>query len=253
MSRNVVIVQARMGSTRLPGKVLMTLGGISALAQCLRRCQEIPGVDSVVCAIPFGAQDDPVAEEAARIDAIVTRGPADDVLRRYRMAAEAAHADIVIRVTSDCPLIDPDVCGQLLRLRARSNLDYASNNTPPSWPHGLDAEVFTFEALRQADESATEAFDREHVTPYLRREPRFRRGNLGHQEGDLSPHRWTLDYPEDYAFLNALFERLPPAPAIPSLAEVLTVLEDAPELSAINAMRVGVRAAAPVSQSDKTG
>ncbi|BAE49522.1 cytidylyltransferase domain-containing protein [Paramagnetospirillum magneticum] len=237
----VVIVQARMGSTRLPGKILKGLGGMSALAQCLRRCKAIPGIDRVVCAIPEGEAEAPAVAEAQRCGALVVRGPSDDVLKRYALAARAAGADIVMRVTSDCPLIDPDLCGRLLAKLRAEGLDYCCNNLPPSWPHGLDAEVFRATALFEAEDKATEPFDREHVTPWLRRAPHLKRGNIAREEGDLSHQcRWTLDYPEDYAFLAALFERLPEA--IVSMEAVLAVLAANPALADINAMRRGVRA-----------
>jgi spore coat polysaccharide biosynthesis protein SpsF len=230
-----------MGSTRLPGKILKDLGGMSALAQCLRRCAAIPGIDRVVCAIPEGGEDDPVAAEAERCGALVARGPSADVLKRYCLAARQVQADIVMRVTSDCPLIDPGLCGRLLAKLKAEGLDYCCNNMPPSWPHGLDAEVFRAAALFEAEDQATEPFDREHVTPWLRRAPHLKRGNISRDGGDLSQAcRWTLDYPEDYAFLAALFERLPDA--IVPLEDVLRVLEAYPDLARINAMHHGVRA-----------
>lgn len=236
-----VIVQARMGSTRLPGKILKDLGGLPALAQCLRRCQAIPGIDRVVCAIPEGEDEAPVVAEAERCGALVVRGPSDDVLKRYALAARAAGADIVMRVTSDCPLIDPDLCGRLLTKLRDEGLDFVCNNTPPSWPHGLDAEVFTRALLDEADRTATEAFDREHVTPWMRKAPHVTRGNLARDGDDLSERcRWTLDYPEDYAFLAALFARLPAE--VVSTDAVLAVLAAHPELAEINAMHHGVRA-----------
>lgn len=240
-----VIVQARMGSTRLPGKVLKPLGGMSALAQCLRRCRAVPGVGVVVCAIPEGEAEASLVAEAERCGVLVARGPSDDVLRRYRIAADLAGAETAIRVTSDCPLIDPVLCGRLLDKLRTEGLDYCCNNQPPSWPHGLDAEAFTVRALAEADAAATEPFDREHVTPWLRRAPHLKRGNIGRDGADLSEEcRWTLDYPEDYAFLAALFDRLPSA--IVSTDEVLAVLAAHPELAAINAMRRGIRATPPV-------
>lgn len=236
-----VIVQARMGSTRLPGKILKPLGSMTALAQCLRRCAAIPGIDRVVCAIPEGEGEAPVVAEAERCGALVARGPSADVLKRYAIAARLAEADVVMRVTSDCPLIDPVLCGRLLAKLRDEGLDYCCNNLPPSWPHGLDAEVFRAAALFEAEDQATEPFDREHVTPWLRRAPHLKRGNIARQGDDLSHQcRWTLDYPEDYAFLAALFERLPET--IVPMDEVLAVLAANPELAAINAMHHGVRA-----------
>jgi spore coat polysaccharide biosynthesis protein SpsF len=238
---NAVIVQARMGSTRLPGKILKPLGSMSALAQCLRRCRAIPGIDRVVCAIPEGEAEAPVVAEAIRCGALVARGPSSDVLKRYAVAADLAGADIVMRVTSDCPLIDPDLCGRLLAKLQGEGLDFVCNNTPPSWPHGLDAEVFTRALLDEAERVATEPFDREHVTPWMRKAPHVTRGNIARQGADLSQDcRWTLDYPEDYAFLAALFDRLPEA--IVPMDDVLAVLAAHPELAEINAMHHGVRA-----------
>ncbi len=243
-----IIVQARMGSTRLPGKILKDLGGMSALAQCLRRCAAIPGIGKLVCAIPEGEAEAPVVAEAERCGAMVARGPSADVLKRYAIAARAAEADIVMRVTSDCPLIDPVLCGRLLSRLQDEGLDYCSNNQPPSWPHGLDAEAFRASALFEAEDKATDPFDREHVTPWLRRAPHLKRGNIARQGGDLSQEcRWTLDYPEDYAFLAALFEHLPAA--IVSTEDVLAVLAAHPGLAAINAMHHGVRATPPSSPS----
>ncbi|EME70298.1 spore coat polysaccharide biosynthesis protein F [Paramagnetospirillum caucaseum] len=236
-----IIVQARMGSTRLPGKILKPLGSMTALAQCLCRCAAIPGIDKVVCAIPEGEAEAPVVAEAERCGALVARGPSDDVLKRYAIAARAAGADVIMRVTSDCPLIDPQLCGRMLARLQDEGLDYCCNNLPPSWPHGLDAEVFRAAALFEAEGKAAEPFDREHVTPWLRRAPHLKRGNIARDGEDLSQMcRWTLDYPEDYAFLAALFERLPDA--IVPMEDVLAVLAAHPELAEINAMHHGVRA-----------
>ena len=239
-SKAAVIVQARFSSTRLPGKVLLPLGGQTALAQCLRRCQAIPGIDVVVCAVPEGAVDDPVAEEAAKCGAVVVRGSGADVLARYRKAALAVEAAWIMRVTSDCPLIDPKVCGEILRLARDRNLDFASNNMPATWPHGFDAEVFSFAMLDQAFRNATDPFDREHVTPWIRNRKDVQKGNVARDGESLAETcRWTLDYPEDYQFLQALFELLPHDT---DLDTVLSVLQAHPELTKINAQHHGVRA-----------
>ena len=237
------IIQARMGSSRLPGKVLMDLGGQTALEHCLRRARAIPGIHHVVCAIPDGSDDDLIAAHAASIpDIDVVRGSGPDVLARYHKAAHAVSADWIIRITSDCPLIDPVLCGRMLGL-ARLGFDVVVNNHPPSWPHGLDAEVFSATALDQAFAQATDPFDREHVGPWIRRATHLRQTNMACDGDDLSHScRWTLDYPEDYQFLAALFRLLPPAPAIPSTDDVLAILAAHPDLSAINAVRRGVRA-----------
>ena len=248
MEKSVVIVQARMGSTRLPGKVLLPLGGQSALAQCLRRCQAIPGIDDVVCAIPAGPADEAVAQEAHRLGVQVVRGSGPDVLGRYHQAAKASQAKWILRVTSDCPLIDPVISGQILALLKNHPLDYACNNMPPSWPHGLDVEAFTFETLDQAFHSTSDSFDREHVTPWIRNNPEIRKGNVTRSGKSLAEIcRWTLDYPEDYEFLRALFELLPPAPSIPDLHQVLMVIAEHSYLAEINGRHNGVRAQRPTA------
>jgi len=232
-----VIIQARTGSSRLPGKVLRPLAGRSVLSHVLQRCAAIPGIDAVCCATTVAAADDLVEEEATKAGAVVFRGPEHDVLDRYYWAARALGAGIVLRVTSDCPLIDPEVAGAVLRLRAEAGVDYAANNMPPTWPHGVDCEAFRTEILEIAWRFATDAYDREHVTPWMRAHPDVRRANLGGPGGPAAEQRWTLDYPEDWAFLEALFQHLPAPPAWPDHQAVMAVLASYPELAAINACR----------------
>lgn len=233
-ARTAVIVQARYGSTRLPGKVLEDLAGHTVLEHVLHRCRAIPGADLVCCAVPIGASSDRVADEARRAGASVYRGDEHDVLARYYGAAREADATVVMRVTSDCPLIDPQVCGAVLRLRAERGADYVCNNMPRTGPHGLDCEAFTFAALERAAREASDASSREHVTPWLRSHPQLVRLNLPAEPQGLEL-RWTLDYPEDLAFLRALFPLLPPWPAIPASGEVMRILARHPEIARINA------------------
>jgi glutamate-1-semialdehyde 2,1-aminomutase/spore coat polysaccharide biosynthesis protein SpsF len=231
------IVQARMTSTRLAGKVLMPLAGKTVLWHVLTRCRAIPGADVVCCAVPDTVESEPVMQEAVAAGALVAKGPEFDVLRRYRDAAQQMGADVVMRVTSDCPVIDPGLCGQVLKARLHEGADYACNNMPRSWPHGLDCEAFTADALDQADREATDDFDREHVTPWLRRTGHLRRANVPGPGGAFADNRWTLDFPEDYAFFVALFEALPPLPHLASPAEIAHALQSHPEVAAINAAR----------------
>ncbi|MBL8700124.1 MAG: glycosyltransferase family protein [Alphaproteobacteria bacterium] len=232
-----IIVQARLGSTRLPGKVLMPLAGTTVLEEMLRRCRAIPGADVVVCAIPEDTADDALIAPATRAGAVVARGSAGDVLGRYRKAADQVDADVVVRITSDCPLADPGLCGDVIALRAARGVDYAANNMPPRFPHGLDCEAFTAQSLRRADDAARDPYEREHVTPWLRRNPAITRATLDGPGGDAAQQRWTLDFPEDYAFFQAVFAQLPPPPAIPDWRATLAVIDAHPEISAINAAR----------------
>lgn len=229
-----VIVQARFGSTRLPGKVLRPLGARTPLASVLSRCARIPGIDLVVCAVPDDRASDPVAEAAKVYGAVVFRGSETDVLDRYVQAARFVGATAVLRVTSDCPLIDPALCGEVLSL-VRGGADYACNNLPPCWPHGLDCEAFAVTHLARAAVDAQLPYDREHVTPWLRRNQSLARINLDGPGGDLARQRWTLDYPEDLAFFQALWRVLGAHAERASTSEILATLERHPEIAALNA------------------
>ncbi len=223
-----------MASSRLPGKVMEKLGGETVLSHVLRRCQAIETADMVCCATTEGSDGDPIAAEAARRGVEVFRGSEWDVLDRYYRAARHLSADVIMRVTSDCPLIDPAICASVLRLRAEGDADYACNNMPPSWPHGLDCEAFTFAWLERAAREASKPSEREHVTPFIRGHPEARKVNLEGPGGSIAKHRWTLDYLEDLVFLRALFHKLPADPAVPRMDDVLEVLDAYPEISAIN-------------------
>jgi len=232
-SRTAIIVQARYRSTRLPGKVLEKIAGHTVLEHVLYRCRAISGADVVCCAIPDSRDSDSVARAAEQLGAVVYRGEEHDVLDRYYRAAQAVKAAIVMRITSDCPLIDPEICSAVLKLRSQRNADYACNNMPRTGPHGLDCEAFSFGALERAAQEANDAYSREHVTPWLRSHPQLIRANLpGEQAG--TELRWTLDYPEDLAFFRALFTLLPPWPAIPTTPAVIRLLADHPEIADIN-------------------
>lgn len=233
-SQTACIVQARIGSTRLPGKVLVPLGNAPVLHHVLRRCQLIDGVDEVVCATVEGQDGDAVAGLAKELGVTVFRGSETDVLARYRGAAREVGADIVMRVTSDCPLIDPEICAALLRLRAEQHADYAANNMPPSWPHGLDCEVFTIAALEAAAERATDPADREHVSPWIRRNPAYQRVNLTGSNGEFAAQRWTLDYPEDLVFLRAIDDRIKLTEPYPCWRDIARLVAREPELALIN-------------------
>jgi spore coat polysaccharide biosynthesis protein SpsF (cytidylyltransferase family) len=181
----------------------------TVLDHVVERCRAVAGIDRVICATVASPECDVVAAEARRAGADVFRGDEADVLGRYHAAAKEAGADMVLRVTSDCPMIDPDVCSEVARALWDAGADFASNNEPRSWPHGLDCEAFTFAWLDKAAREATAPFDREHVGPYMRNHPMAKKINVACPEGDFSAHRWTLDTPEDLARLRRIFARLP--------------------------------------------
>jgi spore coat polysaccharide biosynthesis protein SpsF (cytidylyltransferase family) len=210
---NVCIIQARQNSTRLPGKVLLPLNGHTVLAEVITRCWKIPGVNQVVCTVP--THDIEVAKEAAKLCA-VTSGPEADVLHRYYSAAYVYSADNILRITADCPLISPELCGAVLGRLIYDYADYASNVHPRTFPQGYDCEVFTRDLLNRAEKEADED-DREHVTTWMLREPGVKRVNVASpwtMEGRL-----TLDTEDDYKTICAYFskpaERLLPSRSAP--------------------------------------
>lgn len=235
MGRAVVIVQARHASTRLPGKVLLDLNGQTVLSRVLRRCQAIEAADAVCCAIPESADCDGIVAEAEKMGVTVYRGSEDDVLARYLGAAEQMKADVILRVTSDCPLLDPTVCGDVLALRASQGADYACNNMPPSWPHGLDCEAFPFSWLERAANEATHPFEREHVTPFIRNHPKAKTANLPSPDPALARYRWTLDTAADFTFFEALWPHLPEGSEAWGYSHALAIVQAHPEIASINA------------------
>lgn len=235
----VAIIQARMGSNRLPGKVLRTLGGATVLAQVIARAMAVPSIDEVVVATSTQREDDPVEKEARKCGAGVFRGSETDVLSRYYEAAQSFHADVVVRITSDCPLLDPDLVERMISKflasrRGSNKPDYLSNALTRSYPRGLDAEVFTFAALESTQLAAKEAYEREHVTPYIYQHPASFIVEEFVGDKDFSSHRWTLDTPADYEFLQAVFDLLGAAAKSAGMHAVLDLLERHPDLVRIN-------------------
>ena len=223
-----------MGSSRLPGKVLREIAGLPVLGWSVRAARSSIGVTETWVATSTNASDDAVADWCRANAVPCFRGSELDVLDRFNGAAEASGADIVIRLTADCPLLDPAVIGQTVRLRADAGADYASNMDPPTWPDGLDCEVLTVEALFAAASEARRPSDREHVTPFVRNNRhRFRAETLIAGLPGLASERWTLDTAEDLEFLSAVAALLPHDRS-PCFLEVLAVLDRVPSLREIN-------------------
>lgn len=237
--KTVAIIQARMGSTRLPGKVMKTLCGRTVLAHVVNRVRACSLLDEIVVATTLSADDDVVAQEAVRCGAGVFRGSEDDVLSRYYCAAKECEAETVVRITSDCPLFDPDVLERMLRKFHTANLtdhhvDYLSNCLERTFPRGLDAEIFTFTALRKAHRGASQPFEREHVTPYIYQHPQEFSVELFRNDEDWSSHRWTLDTVEDFSLIEEIYSALYGKDEIFSTSSVLKLFESNHRLLLIN-------------------
>jgi spore coat polysaccharide biosynthesis protein SpsF (cytidylyltransferase family) len=206
--RTVAIIQARVGSTRLPGKVLADVAGVSVLSYVVNRTRMAKRVDDVIVACPASVEDGAIVSACAKNGTVpVLCGPEHDVLSRYDGAATIMYADRVVRITADCPLIDPDVIDATID--ACDGKPWASNVHPDrTWPDGLDVEVFTVKTLRRLDELTTDPRDREHVTPLLYRGAAGEGGSLRCPValGDL---RWTVDTQQDLDWVRQVYSRLP--------------------------------------------
>jgi|TARA_B100000959_G_C14916127_1_gene597410 spore coat polysaccharide biosynthesis protein SpsF (cytidylyltransferase family) len=232
--KTIVIIQARMGSSRLPGKMLMELGGKTVISHVIERCNLIPEVNHVCVALPRDKSNDILHDRIKNESCSVYRGDETDVLTRYVDAARSMKADNIIRITADKPLIDPQICGQVLNLLLSNKADFSCNNMPASWPHGLDCEAFTSDILFLADKSAADKSDREHVTPWMRRSSKVHCLNLPGPGREVVNLRWTLDYQEDLDFLREVFKRMAKKKEIPLYEDVMELLKSNPELLKIN-------------------
>lgn len=232
----VAIIQARMNSTRLPGKVLLPIEGQSMLERVVRRVQRAKSIDKVVVATTEDPADDAVAEAAEALGVHVTRGSEDDVLDRFRQAAEETGAAHIVRVSADSPFIDPDVCDMVVDAYRSSGADYASNKLEPSFPLGLDVEVFSREALEKTWSEAKEPYERAHVTLHMYA-PTTGKLSLVLQPVTTSPDRhdwrWTVDTPEDLEFAREAFRRIGGRNDF-SWVDVVHLIDEDPALAGIN-------------------
>lgn len=202
----VAIIQARMGSTRLPRKVLMNISGKPMLSRVVERARRARLLNDVVVATTINASDDSIAQLCELNGWTLFRGPEDDVLDRYFRAAQIHKADPIVRITSDCPLVDPDVVDMVIKVFLDDKLDYVSNNFPrSSFPIGLDVEVVRFSALEKAWKEDLNPQWREHVTLYIRRHPELFRLNGIVCEEDYSAMRWTVDTQDDLEFVRTVY------------------------------------------------
>ncbi|MBE0700003.1 MAG: glycosyltransferase family protein [Anaerolineaceae bacterium] len=235
--RTVAIIQARMSSSRLPGKVLLDLAGEPMLVRVLERVCRAKTIDDAVIATTTDPADDPIVNLCRERGYSVYRGSMFDVLDRFYGAARQMSADVIVRVTADCPVIDPDVIDHTVNIFHSSGADFAANRLPPpwkrTWPIGLDTEVCSFSAPERAWKEASLPYEREHVMPYFYDvEGRFKMIVTEH-DPDYGAQRWTVDTPEDLQLLSAIFVHFAGQDSF-SWLDVLDLMEKEPELARIN-------------------
>lgn len=232
----VIIVQARLGSTRLPGKILMQAAGKTLLEHVVLRLRRIRNANRVVIATTVNPNDLPIVDLCGKLGVDCFRGSEEDVLDRFYQAALEYGAENIVRINSDCPLIDPAVAEKVIQhyLDRRDRLEYAANILASSYPIGMHTEIFPFRVLEEAWRESKDPMERENVTPFIYRNPgRYRLGSVV-DDRDLSHHRWTLDYPEDFALISAVIEALYPVKPDFGMEDVLALLDKNPDLAAMN-------------------
>jgi len=228
------ILQARISSRRLPGKVLKPLQGKPMLVRQIERIQRAKRIDKLVMATSSESTDDSLAHAIGACGTPVYRGSLDDVLDRFYQAAVFYQPEHVVRLTGDCPLADPEIIDHVIKQHLMEKADYSSNVLPPTYPDGLDVEVMRFTALEQAWREAELPSDREHVTPFIRNHPeRFMQLNVPFEK-NLSALRWTVDEPEDFQLIEQIYQALYPDNPFFLTADILALLQERPELMNIN-------------------
>lgn len=229
------IIQARMGSTRLPGKVMVKIEGKPLLCHVIKRVEDSKQIMQIIVATTNLPEDDIIEAFCNKIGIECYRGSSDDVLDHFYRAALKYGADVVVRITADCPLIDPKIIDKAVGLFLKSDADYLSNTLKPTYPDGVDVEVFSFKALERAWKEAKLASEREHVTPYIIKNSHiFNLINLKN-ERDLSSYRWTVDEERDLIFVREIYKRLyRNKNTIFYMEDILSVLNKEPHLVKIN-------------------
>ena len=234
--RKLIIVQARMTSTRLPGKVMKIVCGKPLLEHLINRLKRVKCADQIVIATTVNETEDIIVELCKKLDISYYRGSEEDVLGRYYEAAVEYGGDVIIRITSDCPVIDPDVVSYLIDFYMRNlkKYDYVTNTLKRTYPRGMDAEIVSFKALKEAHFNAYDPLDREHVTPFIRNRPtQYHLHNIKYSS-DLSRYRLTVDTSEDMELIRRIFESLYYQNPLFSLNDMLDQMERTPEWETIN-------------------
>ncbi len=238
----ITVVQARFSSTRLPGKVLLPILEKPILIRIIERVRKAKFVGQLVIATSINSEDDQIEKLCNEYNFECYRGSLTDLLDRHYQVGLKYNADAVVKIPSDCPLIDPSIIDKVIKNFTENNFDYVSNLHPATYPDGNDVEIFSFNALEKAWKEATKNFEREHTTPYFwENQNLFKLGNVKWETGlDLSTSlRFTLDYFEDYQFIKNIYEELYPKNPDFSLQDILILLKEKPELLEINKKYAG--------------
>lgn len=241
----VTVIQARIGSSRLPGKVMLPLAGKPLILRMYERVSYSRYVSKIIIAITEDESDNQLFKLCKQNNLNVFRGNSLDLLDRHYKAAKENNPEVVIKIPSDCPLIDPEIIDKVILyyINSKEKYDFVSNLHPASYPDGNDVEVMNFKSLENAWINAKKDFEREHTTPYIWENPdKFRIGNVVWETGlDYSmTHRFTIDYKEDYEFIKWVYDELYEKNYKFSLSDILELLEKKPEIKKINQMYVGV-------------
>ena len=229
----VAILQARCNSNRLPNKVMMEILGKPMIEQQIARLNRSKLIDQIVVATSIDVTDDLLVSLCEKLDQPVFRGDLDNVLDRFYKSAIHFKADVVVRLTGDCPLTDPELVDNVVEKHLQEDNDYTSNIEVESYPDGLDVEVMNMSILKDAWQKATLKSEKEHVTPYIRRHQKFKTGNLSSPK-NMSHYRWTVDEPIDFEFVTKVYESLGQKGIYFSSREIYDLLEREPDLVALN-------------------
>jgi spore coat polysaccharide biosynthesis protein SpsF (cytidylyltransferase family) len=234
MKKIIAIIQARMGARRLPGKILLNLEGKTVLERVIERVKNSRFIQEVIVATTIRKDDLKIVRLCSTINIRVYCGSENDVLDRYFQVSRLLQVEHIVRITADCPLIDPNIIDNVIRLHLRKKADYTSNTLKETFPDGEDVEVFTFTALKRTWKEAKLSSEREHVTAYIKKHPKiFKLANLVCYE-NFSSKRWTLDEKADYKFIRLVYKKLYKRDELFGMSEILRLLERHPEYERIN-------------------
>ena len=230
----IAIIQARVGSTRLSGKVLKKIEGKTILEHVINRVKAAKSLDDVIVATTVKKEDLEIVKLCANLGISIFCGSEDDVLDRYYQSARLFKADHIVRITSDCPLIDFKIIDDVTNLYFKEKVDYVSNTILETFPDGEDVEVFGFKVLKMVWENAKMSSEREHVTPYIKNNPKiFRIVNFKY-ETNLADKRWTIDESEDFEFIKIIYKNLYPKDPLFGMDKILYFLKKHPDVERIN-------------------